>query len=184
MAFHFKKCGIPDVVYVEPDIYRDNRGYFSEVYKLNDFKGNGIEKTFKQVNHASSKKNILRGLHYQTNPAAQGKLVSVVAGEIFDVAVDIRKGSPYYGKWVGVKLNAQAKNMLYVPEGFAHGLCILSEAAEVIYYCTEVYSPEHERSLIWNDPEIAIAWPIENPILSEKDTKSPALSQAENNFTY
>jgi len=184
MAFRFERLEIPGVIYVEPDIYGDERGYLAEIYKYPEFKKEGIAKPFVQVNHSKSGKNTLRGLHYQKDPMAQGKLITVVEGEILDVIVDIREGSPYYGQWVSRKLNAESKHMLYAPEGFAHGFCVLSETAQVIYYCTGVYSPEHEGGLLWNDPALAISWPLEDPILSDTDKKLPRLDQADNNFRY
>lgn len=184
MAFCFKKLEIPEIICVEPDIYGDERGYFTETYKYPEFKKNGIEESFVQVNHSKSSKGVLRGLHYQKKPMAQGKLVTVIEGEIFDVAVDIRKGSPTFGKWLGVILDDKKKQMCYIPEGFAHGFCTLSETAQVIYYCTEVYAPEYDQGLIWNDPEVGIVWPIENPILSDKDSQMPLLSQVDTGFSY
>jgi dTDP-4-dehydrorhamnose 3,5-epimerase len=184
MSFHFTKLENPDVIHIKSDIYGDARGYFTETYKYPEFKANGIERKFLQVNHSKSSKGILRGLHYQKDPMAQGKLVTVIEGEIFDVAVDLRVGSPHYGKWVSQILDAGKKNMLYVPEGFAHGFCSLSENTQVIYYCTQVYSPEHERGIIWNDPHLGISWPIKDPILSDKDKVFPELDRIDNNFKY
>lgn len=178
MGFRFDKLEIPDVVHITPDVYRDERGFFLEVFKLGDFEEYGIKKPFVQVNHSRSGQGVLRGLHYQVAPHAQGKLVTVVAGEVFDVAVDIRKDSPTFGKWVGKNLSAQDKNMLYIPEGFAHGFCVTSEVAEIIYYCTEYYAPEAERGIAWDDPEIGIKWPVEGPVLSEKDKGNVGLKEA------
>ncbi len=171
MAFRFKRMDIPEVVLVEPVIYADNRGSFAETYKLSDFSQFGINKQFVQANHSCSKKNVLRGLHYQLSPMSQGKLVQAVVGEIFDVAVDVRKESPYYKRWVSANLSSENKSMLYIPEGFAHGFCVLSDNAEVIYYCTEEYSPEFDSGIIWNDSSVNIEWPIKTPILSEKDSQ-------------
>lgn len=184
MAFQFQNLDIEGLIYIEPDIFGDQRGFLAEIYKYPEFKKHGIMKPFVQVNYSKSTKGTLRGLHYQKDPMAQGKLVSVVEGEIFDVGVDLREGSPTYGKWVGLTLNAEKKNMLYIPEGFAHGFCVLSETAQLIYYCTQVYSPEHERGIIWNDKELDIAWPIENPILSDRDKDLQLLNQTDNNFSY
>jgi len=184
MAFQFENLDVEGIVHIEPDICGDQRGFLAEIYKYPEFKKQGIEKSFVQVIYSKSTKGTLRGLHYQKDPMAQGKLVSVVEGEIFDVGVDLREGSPTYGKWVGLTLNAEKKNMLYIPEGFAHGFCILSETAQLIYYCTQVYSPEHERGIIWNDKELDIAWPIENPILSDRDKDFQLLNQTDNNFSY
>lgn len=175
MPFRFERLQIPDVILIEPTVFPDERGFFMETYKYSEFAAFGIKERFIQDNHSRSKKGILRGLHYQRLPKAQGKLVRAVVGEIFDVAVDIRKGSPTYGKWVGEKLSAGNIQMLYIPPGFAHGFCVLSEEAEVIYKVTEEFSPEHDAGIIWNDPEIGIDWPIEYPIVSAKDTGLPRL---------
>jgi dTDP-4-dehydrorhamnose 3,5-epimerase len=184
MAFQFKTLDIPGVVYIQPDVHGDERGFLMEVYKFREFKDHGVTKPFVQVNHSKSSKNVLRGLHYQKNPLAQGKLITVVEGEIFDAAVDIRAGSPTYGRWTAMTLDARKKNMLYIPEGFAHGFCVLSDTAQVIYYCTEVYSRAHEAGLLWDDPTINISWPVAAPILSDKDRVCPQLGQIENNFVY
>lgn len=184
MPFSFKKLDIPDVVLIEPKSFTDERGYFAEIYKSSDFKQFGIDKQFVQVNHSCSKRDTLRGLHYQLIPMAQVKYVRAIVGEIFDVAVDIRIGSPWYGKWVGESLSAKNKKMMYIPEGFAHGFSVLSDTAEMVYYCTEEYAPEYDRGVIWNDPGIQVHWPVKNPILSEKDGQLPLLSEAENNFMY
>jgi len=175
MPFRFERLQIPDVILIEPTVFPDERGFFMETYKYSEFAAFGIKERFVQDNHSRSKKGILRGLHYQRLPKAQGKLVRAVVGEIFDVAVDIRKGSPTYGKWVGEKLSAGNIQMLYIPPGFAHGFCVLSKEAEVIYKVTEEFSPEHDAGIIWNDPEIGIDWPIEYPIVSAKDTGLPRL---------
>ena len=184
MPFSFRRLEIPEVVLVEPRVFPDQRGFFMESYKYTDFAAFGITEQFVQDNHSRSQKGVLRGLHYQNPPKAQGKLVRVVVGEVFDVAVDIRKGSPTYGRWVGVTLSAENKYMLYIPPGFAHGFCVLSEVAEVLYKTTEEYAPDCEAGIAWNDPEIGIAWPIESPILSPKDAQLPSLKHAENRFTY
>ena len=173
MAFRFQKLDIPEVIHIEPDIYGDARGFFLETFKSSDFKAFGTEYNFVQINHSKSRKNVLRGLHFQKDPVSQGKLITVVSGTIFDVAVDLRESSESYGKWVGAELSAEKKNMLFVPCGFAHGFCVVSDSAEIIYYCTNSeYSPEHEQSIMWNDPDLNINWPIDNPILSEKDKKA------------
>jgi len=184
LPFNFKKLDIPDVILIEPQIFNDERGFFAETYKYPDFKQFGIDKRIVQVNHSSSKKGVLRGLHFQKNPMAQGKFVITVVGEVFDVAVDIRKDSPYYGKWISKVLSSENRRMLYIPEGFAHGFCVLSDTAEVIYYCTNVYSSECDRGIVWNDPQLDIAWPIEKPILSKKDANLPILDKVDNNFAY
>ncbi|RLB10630.1 MAG: dTDP-4-dehydrorhamnose 3,5-epimerase [Deltaproteobacteria bacterium] len=184
MPFSFKKLRIPELILIEPKVFTDKRGFFLESYKYSDFKKMGIEAHFLQDNHSYSKKGVIRGLHYQNPPKAQGKLVRVIAGEVFDVAVDIRKGSPTYGKWEAVILSADNKRMLYIPAGFAHGFCVLSESAEVLYKSTDEYAPEYEAGIVWNDPDINIDWPIKDPILSEKDLSLPVLKNADNRFVY
>ncbi len=184
MAAVFKKLAIPDVILITPQIYTDRRGFFSETYKESDFAKNGITQTFVQTNYSRSGKNVLRGMHYQLALYAQAKLVQVVSGQIFDVAVDIRKGSPHYGQWVGEMLSAEYKNMLYVPAGFAHGFCTMAETADVIYYCSSEYAPSHDRGIIYSDQDIAIDWPVKNPVLSEKDQRLSVLKEAENDFEY
>lgn len=182
MPFKFTRLSIPDVVLIEPRIFRDERGFFFETFKYSEFANAGIRESFVQDNHSQSSKGVLRGLHYQLNPKAQGKLLRCSKGRIFDVAVDIRKGSPSYGKWVGLELSEEDNNMIYIPPGFAHGFLTLSEKADVLYKCTEEYSPEHERGIAWNDPDINIDWPVQYPILSTKDLKYPALKGADNDF--
>ena len=184
MPFALKMLEIPGVVLIEPRVFEDQRGFFMETYKTPDFAAAGIKENFVQENHSRSSKGVLRGLHYQHPPFAQGKLVRVVRGEIFDVAIDIRKGSLTWGKWVGVILSEENKNIIYIPESFAHGFCVLSDIAEMIYKATNVYSPEYEAGIIWNDPEINIDWPIREPILSEKDKKLPSLKDADIRFYY
>ena len=177
MSFTFTHLAIPDVILIEPRVFPDERGFFMESYKYSEFSAFGIKERFVQDNHSHSTKGVLRGLHYQKAPKAQGKLVRVVVGEIFDVGVDIRKDSPTYGKWVGEVLSAENKRMLYIPAGFAHGFCVLSKEAEVLYKTTEEYAPEYDAGIIWNDPEIDIQWPIERPILSKKDAALPMLRE-------
>lgn len=184
MPFSFKRLEIPDVILIEPRVFEDARGLFMETYKYPEFKKAGIEHEFVQDNHSTSKKDVLRGLHYQLNPRAQGKLVRAARGSIHDVALDIRKGSPHYGKWVACVLSEENKKLLYVPPGFAHGFCVLTDTAEVIYKVTDIYSPEHNRGIIWNDPDIGIDWPVKEPILSSNDEKYPLLKDADNNFLY
>lgn len=177
MPFEFVNLEIPEVVFVKPRIFADDRGYFLEAFKKSDFEKIGIRSEFVQGNISFSKGGVLRGLHYQKYPKIQGKFVLCIRGEIFDVAVDIRKNSPTFGKWVGVILSGETKNMLWIPEGFAHGFLVLSEYAEVFYLVTGAeYSPVHDAGIIWNDPDIAIEWPIKGePILSEKDKRLPRL---------
>ncbi len=182
--FKFLRLEIPDLILVEPTVFEDQRGFFMEAYNKGEFEKAGIDKNFVQDNHSRSEKGVLRGLHYQLREKAQAKLIRVVRGEIFDVAVDIRKGSPYFGKWVGVRLSEENRLMLYIPEGFAHGFVVISDVAEVLYKASDFYSPAHERGLIWNDPQIGIRWPVSNPILSEKDSRWPPLKEAEIDFIF
>jgi len=184
MPFNFEKLSMSGLVMVEPVIFGDDRGFFMESFKTTDFTAFGINKRIVQINQSRSQRNVLRGLHYQIRPKGQSKLVRVVTGEIFDVAVDLRQGSPTYGKWEGLRLSADNRKMLYIPEGFAHGFCVLSESADVEYACGEEYSPMHDRGILWNDPELAIKWPVESPIISDKDRKNPPFKQAEKNFIY
>jgi dTDP-4-dehydrorhamnose 3,5-epimerase len=167
------------VIKVEPQTFGDERGFFLEAFKASEFTAAGLDMTIVQSNHSRSGKNVVRGLHYQLVPHAQTKLIRCVSGEIFDVAVDIRKDSATFGKWVGAYLNEEAKTLLYIPAGFAHGFCVTSQTAEIIYYCTDEYAPECERSIAWNDPDIGISWPVSDPILSEKDAHAPGLQEAE-----
>jgi dTDP-4-dehydrorhamnose 3,5-epimerase len=155
-----------------------------ETYKRSEFAAQGIVESFVQINHSKSSKGILRGLHYQNQPKAQGKLVHALTGEIFDVAVDIRRGAPTFGKSVAVSLSSANKQMLYVPAGFAHGFCVVSEEAEIAYMTTEEYAPECEAGIRWDDPKLAIAWPIAAPRLSDRDQRWPGLDGADNNFLY
>ena len=182
--FEFSTLEIPGVILVTPRFFRDTRGYFAETFKHDDFAAAGIPAAFLQDNQSRSIRGVLRGLHYQKEPFGQGKLVRCLKGAIFDVAVDIRQGSPYYGKWVAAELNEDNGCMLYVPPGFAHGFLALSDIADVLYKCTKEYSPENDRGIIWNDPSIAIKWPVDTPLLSAKDAALPVLREADNNFTW
>ena len=176
MPFEFKKLEIQDVILIEPKVFGDERGFFMEGYKKSEFFANGIDVEFEQDNHSSSTKGVLRGLHYQLPPKEQAKLVRCIDGEVFDVAVDIRKNSSTFGKWVGVKLSAENKKMLYIPKGFAHGFVVLSDRAQLLYKATNEYSKENDRGIAWNDPNINIDWGIDfEPILSEKDKIQPLL---------
>jgi len=177
---HFTPTNIPDVLKIEPTIHGDARGYFMETWRENVFAEHGIP-PFVQDNQSGSTKGVLRGLHYQVQQP-QGKLVRVLTGEIFDVAVDLRKSSSTFGQWAGETLSAENRTMLWVPPGFAHGFLVLSETAEIAYRCTDYYASEHERTLAWNDPDIAITWPLESecsPVLSGKDIEGMALNEAE-----
>jgi len=177
-----KKVGtdIPDVFIVEPKVFGDDRGFFFESFNQRQWEETtGVKTNFVQDNHSRSVKGVLRGLHYQIKQP-QGKLVRCVLGEVFDVAVDIRKSSPTFGKWVGVVLSAENKRQFWVPEGFAHGFLVLSDVAEFLYKTTDYYAPEHERCIIWNDPDIGIKWPFEgNPNLSKKDALGGSFQMAD-----
>ena len=162
------------VMLIEPSVFEDKRGFFMETYQQKKYRESGIDPDFVQDNLSYSVRGTLRGLHYQC-PHAQAKLVQVIAGEIFDVAVDIRMGSPTFGKWTGVHLSDKNKQQLYIPEGFAHGFCVISETAFFTYKCSDFYAPDSEWGILWSDPDIRIEWPIENPLLSDKDRKYPCL---------
>ncbi len=184
MSFRFEKLEIPEVILVEGKAFTDHRGFFQELYKRSLFVPGGITPELVQDNLSFSKKGVLRGLHYQKLPQPQGKLVSVIAGEILDVAVDIRKGSPSYGKHVSALLSADNRRMLWVPPGFAHAFCVTSETAHVLYKVTAEFAPELDRGVAYNDPTLGIRWPVTDPVVSEKDAKLPPLAQADNNFVY
>ena len=175
--FKFIKTEIEDVVIVEPTVFGDHRGYFMETYNYNEFKEAGIDTVFVQDNQSKSRKGVLRGLHFQKT-YSQAKLVRVIKGEVFDVAVDLRKGSPTYGKWVGVYLSEENKRQLFIPKHFAHGFLVLSDEAEFVYKCDDFYHPEDEGGLRWDDPDVGIKWPIPEGmeiLLSDKDKKNPFL---------
>lgn len=174
---------VPDVIVIEPKVYEDTRGFFMESYNRETFAAHGISKDFVQTNHSLSVKNTLRGLHYQVGKP-QDKLVRVIRGEVYDVSVDIRFGSPTFGKWVGEILSAANRKMLYVPIGFAHGFCVLSDEAEFLYACTDFYHPQGERGIFWNDPDLAIPWPVLDPILSEKDKRNVKLKDITQDFIF
>lgn len=184
--FNFIETKIKDMYIIEPKVFGDNRGYFMESYSKRDFDEAGLTMTFVQDNESKSKKGVLRGLHFQTKHT-QGKLVRVTEGEVFDVGVDLRKGSPTYGEWVGVILSAENKRQFYVPEGFAHGFLVLSEEAVFNYKCTDYYAPEYDSGLLWNDEAVGIEWPldgIEEILLSEKDKKQKRLEELDLPFIY
>jgi dTDP-4-dehydrorhamnose 3,5-epimerase len=172
----FEPTELPEVVVIEPTVHRDARGFFVETYHAQKYRSGGIDATFVQDNHSRSTEGTLRGLHLQLR-RPQGKLVRVIAGEIFDVAVDVRRGSPTFGRWVGVTLSAENFRQCYIPPGFAHGFCVLTQAAEVEYKCTEPYDPADERGVVWNDPDVAIKWPVEHPLLSPRDARLPRLAE-------
>jgi dTDP-4-dehydrorhamnose 3,5-epimerase len=168
---------LPGVLLLEPKVFGDERGFFMETFHAGRYERFGIFGPFVQDNYSRSVKETLRGLHFQ-EPQAQGKLVQVLTGEVYDVAVDVRRGSPTFAKWVGVHLSASNRRQLWVPPGFAHGFCVLSASADFFYKCTQPYSPETERAIAWNDPELAIRWPVKAPLLSPKDAAAPQLSAA------
>lgn len=177
--FTFIETDIKDVFIIEPKVYGDDRGYFEETYQYENFKEAGLDMMFVQDNESKSKKGVLRGLHFQTK-YSQGKLVRVIQGEVFDVAVDLRKDSETYGKWTGITLSSENRKMLYIPENFAHGFLVLSEEATFAYKCTNLYYPEYDSGIIWNDKVINIEWPlvgIEQILLSEKDKKQQTFEE-------
>lgn len=178
MPFEFEKQNIKDVILIKPTVFGDNRGFFLESYKKSDFEANGISVEFNQDNHSKSSKHVLRGLHYQANPYSQAKLVRCIRGRIYDVAVDLRKESETYKKYVKVELSEENKCMLFIPQGFAHGFVVLSDEAEIIYKASGEYNPEADRGVFWKDKDLNINWEIDfEPILSLKDQNLPCLSE-------
>lgn len=173
----FRELSIPGVVLIEPDVFHDGRGHFFETYHRAKYAEAGIDCEFVQDNHSHSTRGVLRGLHSQVDHP-QAKLVRAAGGEVFDVAVDIRRDSPHFGRWVGAILSADNRVQLYMPAGFAHGFCVLSETADVHYKCSQLYDAVDEISVAWNDPDIGIEWPLGSPVLSDKDQAAPALSEA------
>ena len=169
--------GLPEVLLVEPKVFGDDRGFFMELFHAKRYADAGIPGPFVQDNYSRSAKGILRGLHFQ-EPQAQGKLVQVLAGAVYDVAVDVRRGSPTFGKWSAVELSSENRRQLWIPPGFAHGFCVLSVFADFHYKCTTLYAPEVERGVLWNDPDLGIPWPVKEPLLSGKDAKAPRLKDA------
>lgn len=180
MPYTVTKTALPEVLILEPKVFGDDRGFFFESFNQQDFaKATGLNVNFVQDNHSKSARGVLRGLHYQIQHA-QGKLVRATQGTVFDVAVDLRRSSPNFGKWVGVELSAENKKQLWIPEGFAHGFVVLSESAEFLYKTTDYWYPEFERSLRWDDPAIGIRWPVDTaPLLSQKDAAAPVLDKAQ-----
>ena len=170
------ETSLEGVLILEPEVFEDRRGYFMETYRQGRYKDLGISAVFVQDNLSCSVRGTLRGLHYQL-PRAQAKLVQVIQGEIFDVAVDIRRGSPCFGQWTGTHLSEKNRRQLFIPEGFAHGFCVLSEKALFTYKCSDVYAPDCDGGILWCDPSLGILWPVKEPVLSDKDTKYPLLSQ-------
>ncbi len=183
MAFHFEPTEIPAVVLIRPERHGDDRGFFSETYRRSAFTEAGIHADFVQDNVARSQGPVLRGLHYQLPPAPQGKLVRASLGAIFDVAVDLRGGSPTFGRWVGRELTAGEGTMLWVPEGFAHGYVVLSDEAEVTYKVTAEWERDLDRGIRWNDPGVGVVWPVSEPVLSDKDRNAPLLADIEPPFS-
>ena len=182
MPFRFNPTDISGVIVIDPPVFPDDRGFFMESYKRSEFAAGGINETFVQCNQSKSARGILRGLHYQKKPKAQAKLVRALSGEIYDVAVDLRKGSPTYGKWTALTLSAENRKMLFVPVGFGHGFCVTSADAEILYMTTEEYAPDLEAGVLWNDPDLAIEWPVANPVLSLRDRTWAWLRNADNTF--
>jgi dTDP-4-dehydrorhamnose 3,5-epimerase len=183
MPFEFQRLEIPDVLLVRVMGANDARGFFREVYRREEFIAQGIP-PFVQDNHSHSRRGVLRGLHYQKHPKAQGKFVTVIRGEIFDVAVDLRQGSPTYARWLAQILSAENGCALYIPPGFAHGFSVLSDSADVLYKVTAEYAPDLDRGIRWNDPDLAIDWRVRDPIVSSKDAQLPFLREADNNFVF
>ncbi len=171
-----KQTSLPGVLLIEPRVFGDTRGFFLETWQAARYREAGIPEQFVQDNVSFSRRGVLRGLHYQL-PHAQGKLVTVLQGEVFDVAVDIRRGSPHFGQWVGVSLSGDSLHQLYVPPGFAHGFCVTSETALFSYKCTDVYAPQAEGAVRWDDPELGIDWPVAAPQLNDKDLAAPRLTE-------
>jgi dTDP-4-dehydrorhamnose 3,5-epimerase len=177
MPFTFTKTKIEGVVIVQPQVFGDERGFFMESYKKSEFAENGIDIEFVQDNHSSSQKNVLRGIHFQREPMAQGKLVRVTKGAVFDVAVDLNPASPTFKEWVGVELTETNHTMLYIPPGFGHGFATLADDTHFLYKCTALYSPEHDGGVKFDDPDIGIEWPVKDPIVSAKDASLPYLKE-------
>lgn len=173
----FIETSLPGVLLIEPQVFADDRGFFMETYHFDRFRAHGIDATFVQDNHSRSARGVLRGLHYQ-EPQPQGKLVRCTRGALFDVAVDIRVGSPTFARWFGAELSESNRLMLWVPPGFAHGFCALTDDADLVYKCTALYSRENDRAILWSDPDIGIDWPVSAPRLSPKDAAAPPLSTA------
>jgi dTDP-4-dehydrorhamnose 3,5-epimerase len=173
---NFLPAELPEVIVIEPDVYRDPRGFFLETYQAEKYRVNGIGAAFVQDNHSRSVHGTLRGLHAQLR-APQGKLVRVIEGEIYDLALDIRRGSPSFARWVGITLSAENFRQCYIPPGFAHGFCVLSPVAQVEYKCTALYDPQDEFTIRWDDPALGIPWPVASPLLSEKDRRAPRLCE-------
>lgn len=184
MPFRFSPLEIPEIVLIERTAISDDRGFFEELYQSSAFAVHGIRDQFVQDNYSRSRRGVLRGLHFQKRPRGQAKLVLALRGEVFDVVVDIRRGSPTYGKWVGLVLSGENRRILYIPAGFAHGFCVLSDEADVMYKVTVEYTAELDRGIAWDDSDIGIEWPVRDPVLSAKDAGLPRLVEVDNNFVY
>jgi len=179
MPFTFTKLSLPEVILIQPKVFKDDRGFFVESYKRSDFMSNGIDVDFYQDNHSFSKKGVLRGLHFQLEPRPQGKLVRVVKGAVWDVAVDVRRSSPTFKRWVGEELSESNHRMLYIPPGFAHGFVAFTDDVHLMYKCTSEWDASLDKGIIWNDPDLAVDWPVKSPLLSGKDEGLPLLKDAE-----
>lgn len=184
MSFRFEPLEIPDVIRITPTHYRDQRGFFSETYRASAFHEAGVDDVFVQDNHARSTRGVLRGLHYQSPPGAQAKLVRVARGEVFDVAVDLRVGAPTFGRWVGGVLSGEQGEMLYIPEGFAHGYLCLSDVADLVYKVSREFDAGLDAGVAWDDADIGIQWPLQDPILSKRDSALPSFGSAPSPFRY
>jgi dTDP-4-dehydrorhamnose 3,5-epimerase len=178
MPFQFTRLEIDDVIMIQPRVFPDDRGFFLELYKSSDFRNSGIGTAFLQDNYSLSRKGVIRGLHYQLPPKSQGKLVSVIRGAVWDVAVDIRRSSGTFTKWVACELSGSNHTMLYIPPGFAHGFIALTDDVHLLYKCTEEYAPEVDSGIRWDDPELDVRWPLKNPMVSTKDAELPFLKDA------
>ena len=179
MGFAFERLSIPDLILIHPRVLPDDRGFFLETYKKSEFVENGVEGDFVQDNHSSSSRAVLRGLHYQLPPHAQGKLVRVVYGKVWDVAVDLRRDSPTFGKWLGVELSSDDMSMFWIPPGFAHGFVSLVDSTQFLYKCTAEYDKSSERGIRWDDPDLGIAWPMGDVLVSSKDAGLPLFREAD-----
>jgi len=179
---HVRKTDLDGLLLIEPHVWRGPRGFFFEAYNQRDFAKAGIDVLFVQDNHSRSKCNTLRGMHYQISPHAQDKLVRVLSGEIFDAVVDCRHGSPTFGQWAGFRLSASNHLSLFVPKGFAHGFCVTGDSAEVLYKCSDFYAPDCERGFCWNDPDVNIQWPVNTPLLSDRDSAHPRFAELPRDF--
>lgn len=184
MPFKFEVLDCPGLIVIQPEVFPDDRGFMLETYARVPFEAHGIPDAFVLDLHSRSPRGVLRGLHYQKDPEAQGKLVRVVRGKVFNVAADIRRGSPTYGQWRGVEVSDENHRMLWIPPGFANGYCVLSDEADYVYKTTAGYAPELYRGIVWNDSALGIQWPVADPILAPRDAEFPSLEEADNNYRY